>query len=284
MLSEHTRLMNKFIGLCTNADNWPQTLYAIGFRVQLVEQRIALEGSSITPDVVSVSDHLSHALLVDCKGGRNIDPSQDAKYQGIRHGELANWVTVREQGRLTHTACYAANGTNYDKLHQHTGLPFIVFGEDFVKGVGSFGQPTLDKAIGKSISLRGSLEPRSLYPFSFDDPPSAALPLIVEGVVSCMTKAGAEGHRDFTTEDGMRDVIKSIHVFYERMGTRHARIPVRKAAMWFAEMLAGDEDLDALYKKLLHEGLDTRTMQAFADRCRKGAALRAQQSRVTNAS
>lgn len=280
--TDHTRLLNKFIGLCTRTDDWPQTLHKIGFRVQLVEQRIALEGNSITPDIVSVSDPLSHALVVDCKGGKSIDLSQDAKYVGIRHGDLANWVTVRERGRLTHTACYATSDASHDKLRNHTTLPFIVFGKDIVRGVGSFGQPKLDEAICKEISLRGSREPRSLYPFSPDDHPSVALPFIIKGVVHCATNADGCELADFTTEAGMRDAIKIVHLFYERMGTRHARLLASKAAAWFAEMLEEDDDLRGLYKKLLCGGSDVRTVQAFADRCMERIDLEAQQSRMAD--
>ena len=264
--TEHTRLLNKFIGLCTNTANWPRILYKMGFRVQLIEQRIALGAGSIMPDVVSVSDSLSHALVVDCKGGKNINPSQDAKYAGMRHGDLANWVTVREQGRLTHVACYVASDASHGSLSSHTKLPFIVFGGAFVKGVGSFGQPKLDKALRKGVSLRGSREPLCLYPFSLDDPPSVALRFIISGIVSCIVKSRAEA-RDFTTEEGMADAIKAIHPFYDRIGTRHAKLLVKKAATWFTEMLGEDGDLEAHYKKMLDEGFDARTIQAFADRC-----------------
>lgn len=275
--------MNKFIGLCMSTNSWPQTLHMIGFRIQLVEQRIALEGNSITPDVVSVSDSLSHALVVDCKDGKSIDPSQDAKYKGIRRGDLANWVTVRERRRLTHAACYVASDANHDQLRRHTGLPFIVFGKDFVRGVGVFGHPKLDKALGKKTSLRGSREPLSLYPFSPDDPPSVALPFILEGIVSCATKAGAGKPADFTTESGMRDVIKAVHIFYDEMGARHAGLLVRKATAWFAEMLEEDDDLGALYKKLLRGGFDPSTAQAFTDRCKRRMGLETQRGSMVDA-
>ena len=42
---------------------------------------------------------------------------------------------------------------------------------------------------------------------------------------------------------------------------------VRKAATWFAKMLGEDGDLKVHYKKMLDEGFDARTVQAFADRC-----------------
>lgn len=166
----------------------------------------------------------------------------------MRRGDLANWVTVREEGRLTHAACYAASDASHGRLRGHAKLPFMVFGGEFVRGVGSFGQPKLDKALGKGASLRGSREPLCLYPFSLDDPPSVALRFIISGIVSCIVKSKAEA-RDFATAEGMADAIKAIHPFYDRIGTRHAKLLVRKATTWFAEMLGEDGDLKATTKR-----------------------------------
>ena len=275
--------MNKFMGLCTNTHGWPRMLYKIGFRVQLVEQRISTGSGSITPDVVAASDLLSHALVVDCKGGKSIDKPQDERYGRIRREDLANWIDVREQGRLTHAACYAASDSSHAKLRAHTSLPFIVFGRSFVKGIGSFGLPKLDKVLGKRTGLERSREPLALYPFSPDDHPSVALPFIIKGVVCCAAKSGAEVSRDFATEEGMTEVIKTIHPFYKSAGRRHAKLLVRKSAAWFNEMLEEDSGLEALYKKLLQEGFETRAVEAFADRCRAGIASRQSQRRMTDA-
>ena len=143
-----------------------------------------------------------------------------------------------------------------------------MFGRSFVKGIGSFGQPNLDEVRGKRTGLEGSREPLALYPLSPDDHPSAALPFIVKGVACCAAKSGAEGSRDFAIEEGTTDVIKTIHPLYKSAGRRHAKLLVRKSAAWFSEMLEEDSGLEALYKKLLQEGFETRAVQAFADRCR----------------
>lgn len=143
-----------------------------------------------------------------------------------------------------------------------------MFGKSFVKGVGSFEQPKLDKVLGKRTGLKGSREPLALYPFFPDDHPSAALPFIVKGVACCAAKSGAEGSRDFAAEEGMTDVIKTLHPFYRGAGRRHAKLLARKSAAWFSEMVEVDSGLEALYKKLLQEGFETRAVQAFADRCK----------------
>lgn len=57
---------------------------------------------------------------------------------------------------------------------------------------------------------------------------------------------------------------------------------VRTAATWFAEMLGEDGDLEARYKKMLDEGFDSRTVQAFADRCLDGIDSRERRTWMTD--
>ena len=68
-ISEHTRLVNKVIGLCKDTACWPSFLYDLGYNIQLVEQTISLRESAqkITPDMVAVSNKLVHAMVIDCK-------------------------------------------------------------------------------------------------------------------------------------------------------------------------------------------------------------------------
>lgn len=82
--SAHTRLMNKFIDLCNNVDSWPTILYDLGYRIKLVVQKISMETDSVTPDIVVMSNTLSHSVVVDCKNGRSIDRDQDDRHKGIK--------------------------------------------------------------------------------------------------------------------------------------------------------------------------------------------------------
>jgi len=135
--SEHTRLINKFIGLCKKTAKWPTILFDLGYDVQLIEQSISLKSAQkITPDVVAVSEKLLHAVVTDCKGGNNIDGEQDAKYQELVPDDLKFHVTIHAPDQLRHSVCYVDNRSNHSQLEPHTELPFITFGDDAVQGVG----------------------------------------------------------------------------------------------------------------------------------------------------
>ena len=122
--SEHTRLMNKFIGLCHDTVSWPNILRQLGYKVQLVEQTISLKSAEkIVPDVVAVSERLSHAIVADCKSGNNIDAKQDCRYLQLTPGDLT-YVTVHDTNQLTHIVCYVDNDSNHTALETTHNLAF----------------------------------------------------------------------------------------------------------------------------------------------------------------
>ena len=132
--NEHTRLINRVIGLCQDAAYWPNVLHSLGYAVQLIEKTISLRSSSqkVTPDVVAVSNRLVHAMVIDCKSGTNINQDQDSRYESLEPYDLAYHVTVHDPTRLTHIVCYADSIANHKSLEPYTKLPFITFGPDAV--------------------------------------------------------------------------------------------------------------------------------------------------------
>ncbi len=60
--SMHTRLINMFVGLCTNTERWPSILFDLGYDVRLIEPTMGMQSANkINPDVIAVSEDLSHA-------------------------------------------------------------------------------------------------------------------------------------------------------------------------------------------------------------------------------
>ena len=160
-----------------------------GFRVLPIERCIDMGAGSIMPDVVSVSGSLLHALIVDCSSGKSINLSQDARYAVTRRVDLANSAAVKEETADSRRLLRGKRREPWQAA-RHTKSPFMVFVAEFVKGVGSFEQPRLDKALRKGASLRGLREPLYLHPFSLDYPSSAAPRFIISGIVSCVAKSG----------------------------------------------------------------------------------------------
>lgn len=134
--NNHTRLMNKFIGLCAGSAGWPSPLGGAGYEVVLIEEVTTDFARRVVPDMIACSRSLVHAIVVECKGGSSLDPAQDEKYREVKAADIAMVVSINK-GRLTHTVSYVAHDDRYESLRRGTSLPFIVFGEDYVEGRGA---------------------------------------------------------------------------------------------------------------------------------------------------
>ena len=188
LASDHTRLINKFIGLCKDDPKWPHPLRDLGFKAQLVEYTISLrESGIIRPDVIAVSSRLLHAIVADCKAGHNIDRDQDARYESLRPRDLATHVTVREPKRLTHDACYVDDQSNHASLEHHTNLPFITFGARSVEGHGKFASSEINLKLSSPTPLDPAGEPTSYYPFSPTDKDAVVVVHVLRALTSCLT-------------------------------------------------------------------------------------------------
>lgn len=225
-ISEHTRLVNRVIGLCKDTACWPGVLHDLGYAVQLVEQTISLRKSSqkITPDVVAVSNRLVHAMVIDCKSGTNIDLDQDDRYESLEPRDLTYHVTVHDTNRLTHVACYADGVANHESLEPHTKLPFITFGPDEVGGKRDFGKKEVNGKLCNAVSLKGMLEPTGYYPFSPNDEDSAIIPHVLTGLLSYLVRRGREAPSTVVDAAMAEAILKSIHPFHEQMPPRHRQM------------------------------------------------------------
>lgn len=153
MQSDHTKLINKFIGLCQKEGRrdqdrkpWPNPLHELGYRVNLVEQEISMGGGgTVHPDVLASSNRHLHVLVADCKSGRNIDADQDRRYASLTTADLADHVQLHDQNQLKHDVCYVDEAENHADLSAHTNLPFITFGREHIQKHGRFKLPNSTK-------------------------------------------------------------------------------------------------------------------------------------------
>lgn len=224
--SEHTRLVNKVIGLCKNDIKWPNVLHDLGYDVQLIEKTIPLQRSppeTITPDVVAVSNRLLHALVIDCKSGTNIKSDQDRRYESLECDDLTHHVSVHDSNQLTHVVCYVDGESNHESLESHTRLPFITFGLEEVRGRRDFGRQEVNDELHEGVSLNGMDEPTGYYPFSPDDEGPTVIQHVLPGLLVYLVQRG-RGSRPTTIDADMAEaILKYIHPFHEEMSTRHRR-------------------------------------------------------------
>lgn len=258
--------MNKFIGLCSNVNYWPSVMYELGYRVRLVEQKISTKTDGVTPDVVAVSNRLMHSVVVDCKSGNNIDHDQDNRYKNIKAEHLLNWIDIREKSRLTLSACYSVNDSNYDDLRGHTDLPFVVFGSEFVEGKGDFGHDDLNRSLCKQTSLSNMTEPVQFYPFSACDDDPLILLYIMTGILAWVRKSRPKSLSDLTTHEALTDLLKTAHPKYKYMGEKHRNDLRSRVKKTLGTVLERDE-LKSIKDKSLEGRLSPATLQKFLEQC-----------------
>ena len=264
--SEHTKLMNKFIGLCSSAGGWPSILYEQGYRICLIEQRISTESASVTPDVVVMSNKLSHAIVADCKGGGNVDSGQDSRYESIKPKHLFMWVHVREKERFGCTACYVTNDAIYDQLRTHTTLPFIVFDGGRVEGKGDFGADALNRALNRGASLAGMYEPTNFYPFSHDDNEELIVKHVITGLLAWLNKNRPKSLDSLVDDEVATAILKIVHPQYKHMGERYQNMLRSKVKKIFASLVSRKE-FKAIKDKRVDGQLTAPVLQRFKEQC-----------------
>lgn len=214
MQSDHTKLINRFIGLCQkegrldqSSKPWPNPLYELGYRVDLVEQQIRMRGGdTVHPDILVSSNRYLHVLVAECKSGKNIDIDQDRRYADLTTVDLESFVQLHDRNQLKHDVCYVDDIKNHDSLSPHTNLPFITFGREHVQKHGKFRLDKLDQKLSQPIPLGESAEPSSYYPFSPSDDDEFVVPHVLRAFVMCLTSKD-NASRAAVLESGVTSMI-----------------------------------------------------------------------------
>lgn len=228
--SEHTALINMFIGICTNDVGWPSTLYDLGYRVKRIEGHLPLgyDAQPARPDVVAASNRLNHAVVAECKSGKNIDPEQDERYKMLKSDDIHKCVKTHDAGRLTHTVCYVAPETYHGRLADHTTLPFIVFGTDDMYGSGDFGHQILNEQFLKRTPIKKSRAPRNYYSFSPSDDKPILLKKICAGIISYAMQKGNMSRLPLNSENVEESILETTHSYAKKIDTSHWTLLIRK--------------------------------------------------------
>jgi len=280
--SEHTRLINKFIGLCKNTIKWPKLLHELGYEVQLIEQTINLESAEkVTPDVVSVSNKHHHTIVTDCKGGNNIDSDQDRRYSILKSDNMKYYVTTHDSNQLTHTVSYVDHQTNHANLKSHTKFPFITFGESNVQGDGDFGFKELNEKLCKSTSLDGMREPTGYYPFSPDDEDYVIAPHILRGLISFLTTKGRRSRAQILVPSTFLEILKIIHP-YDLVSTRHKDRLIKKIEEIINLCMKSSKDFNEQIFKIEKGEYNTSTLRSLVKICEKLLADYETQKKITD--
>ena len=278
--SEHTRLINQFIGLCHDTLSWPNTLWQLDYEVQIIEQTISLESAAkIVPDVIAVSRGLSHAIVADCKSGNNIKTDQDRRYMQLTSNILAYYVTVNDSHLLSHIVCYVDNESNHVSLEPHTTLPFITFGQDTVRTKGNFGNQKINEKMQNPIPLVGMKEPTVYYPFSPNDENHFVMPHVLAGLVSYLTRRRkpSVAVQDPSTA---KEILESIYPHHKEISKKHKNDLVKKIRKIIQVSLASNKKFKEQISKIESGEYGIGTLQSLNVTCIEIISDLQQQQRV----
>jgi hypothetical protein len=109
--SEHTILINSIIAMFSPNHPWPSPLYDMGLRLLSVEEvfNVGTVGRrSCNPDVISVKSDENIVVLLECKGGKNIDENQLETYVSVTPADIDQLMTVNDPRKTSINIVYVA--------------------------------------------------------------------------------------------------------------------------------------------------------------------------------
>jgi hypothetical protein len=227
--SNHTLLINAVIAMCKENSNWIHPLADLGFEVRLIEQTMSLTGGtgSIKPDVVVTSNRHLHALLFDCKGGRNVDEKQADRYRKVTPEDILRWIAIWRPERLAHDVCFLSLESNrVDRTDKFKDFPLLVLSEQSLRKIGSFSNSHVEKKFQQPISIEKEMkQPMSYYPFSDQDDQAVILPFVLRAIVAHLMDKRRGGNVE--VNEAMLDneeMMRKLHPMWQLISLEQQRV------------------------------------------------------------
>lgn len=273
-LSQHTKLMNYVIGMCTKTANWPCVFFQHGYKVQLIEKSIrTTAGHTVVPDIIAASGKTLHALIFDCKGGITVEQDQVQRYGTLEHYNFSNYLDIHDREHMTFDVCYADIYQNHSAIREHIGnFPVITFGDSITKE-NDFKLPMLNKSLRNPISLEGSRPPLSYYPFSERDDRCEIIPHLLRALISIAIEKN-KGQMDVVSNKILEneEVLQRVHKMWNALSKQHREILERKMKEIFEILKNQYKDTFALQLQEIQEKegyhINT-TLSSFSKSCEK---------------
>ena len=162
--------MNRTLGLAVRRDwGWPTAFLDYGYRVLAIEADVHMGERHVAPDIVLLNEEAAHMLVVDCKGGANVDQDQDGRYSKMVLEELVE-ATHPPCEVVAHTMSYSTSEGNEARIRDHANFALVVFGHDSVRVNGHLGHDGPTSRLQRGVPLGGVDIPEEVvYPFSIHD-------------------------------------------------------------------------------------------------------------------
>ena len=271
-LSKHTLLMNKMIGLTKSIYDWPAPLKELGYKVELIEPKFLDENREIiNPDLLFSSNKLLHALISECKSGKNLndkDKKQIQKYIQIKPKIITPRVSVYDPARLTIDVCYAINEDNkeiIDEIEKYHKFPIIVFSNIAISKKNYFKCKKLNNKFSTPIDISNKKPPTYFYPFSDEDDDSTIALWIFQEILSMTLKNIYKDELEIEIEK----LLNNIHPLWRRI-EKHKKAAIKSKVnriIWMLKQKHLGEYLQKIKGKQTWK--ITKSLQAFAKECEK---------------
>jgi len=278
LANKHTILMNMLIGLCYKTKTWLHILADCGYKLQVIEQTMTTRsGDSIEPDVIVSSNRERHAIVFECKGGKNTSTDQERRYRTLDTRTLGMWITVRP-GLDRHTVSYAVTDEGMSRIGVHTDLPLLVFGQNDIRARGDLGSNCLNKTLSSPVPLDNMKIPITHYPYGPNDTAAALAPHIYQGIVRLVSTNMASAN---IASDEMVDKIFEInHPHHEMLSTDIARQIRKQIKKTIKSQFLTDSRVRELLEKIRSGEGSQATWASLLAACKKNVERESRQARL----
>lgn len=221
-MDDRTLVVNKILGLIVAGEGeWPQTLLKHGHGAHAIEESIAVGQRTATPDVVALNRNTGHMLVVDCKGGANIDSDQDLRYAHMGLKDIVDATRPPCHVRA-HALAHATSEGHEERIRAHTAFPLIVFGNGSVRGIGDLGHAELTRELLEGVPLCGLASPDTdVYPFSIHDTNDHIDRQVVAGLVAYMVNHPWMAHEHLLNLETANHVLRASHPLHSSLSRGH---------------------------------------------------------------
>jgi len=223
-VDDHTLVINKTLSLLVaKTDGQPQTLLKHGYDVLAIEESVSVEQGFATPDIIAINKQARHMLVMDCKGGANIDPGQDLRYARMRLQDLIN--ATRPPCLVgAHTFAYVIHEEHEERIRAHTNFLLIVFGNHSVRGIGNLGHEELTQEMTKGVPIYALEFPDTdVYPFSIHDSHDHIDRQVAIGLVAHLVTHPWMVNGHLLNLETANYVLRASHPLHSSLSLQHRR-------------------------------------------------------------
>lgn len=259
--------------MCKKSKFWPQILADLGYKVEVIEQKIRnSKDEELKPDLIlSTNQNQPHVLIVECKGGLTVDKSQLDRYENIVQENFVYLVYVHSKENLNHDVCFVDSESNHHKVVQfNINFPIITFGSIQIFKTNKFRRESLNNIFHNPIDLKGMVPTLDYYPFSETDDVRVVVPYILRALLSLARRKGRAGQNVldeavFTDED----MLESVHRYWKFLSVQHQHILKERVRRIIGSILIEFPDFKTQIEQVQAKGgiRVTASLQALQRTC-----------------